>query len=85
MGGGVTDALPLHAPLAINGAVNGLWRYGHSPTLPTNSADAANYWADVDFRPGPPPPSSSAGGSSSTLHGGAVTASHPLRSRGSRS
>ncbi|MDX1981258.1 MAG: DUF4082 domain-containing protein [Bryobacteraceae bacterium] len=50
---------PLRAPADLAGAPNGLYRRAGSPTFPTDTYQAANYWVDVLFEPQqqqPPPP-----------------------------
>jgi hypothetical protein len=44
------DNPPLHA-LSNATATNGVFSYGSSPTFPTNSWQASNYWVDVLFAP----------------------------------
>jgi hypothetical protein len=41
------DAAPLHAP----GGNNGVYVYGPSSAIPTNSYNNTNYWVDVTFTP----------------------------------
>lgn len=53
-GGAFTSGLdnsPLHA-LSDLSAGNGVFGYGSSPTFPTNSYNASNYWVDVLFAAG---------------------------------
>ncbi len=45
-----TSSPPLQA-LANGTSENGLYAYGSSPTFPTNSYNATNYWVDVLFTP----------------------------------
>ena len=42
---------PLQA-LANGTSPNGVYAYGASPTFPTSSYNATNYWVDVLFAPG---------------------------------
>ena len=51
------DSRPLHALHSTPGAPNGLYKYSGSPTFPTNTFNAENYWVDVVYSPsgGPVP------------------------------
>ncbi len=58
--GGLTDAVSA-PPLTALGAAsspegNGLYAYGASPTYPTSTYQADNYYVDVDFTTSAPPP-----------------------------
>ncbi|RFC68498.1 MULTISPECIES: DUF4082 domain-containing protein [Mesorhizobium] len=44
-----TTSGPLTAPASVNGAGNGLYVYGNTSALPTQTYQAANYWVDVLF------------------------------------
>ncbi|MDQ1475116.1 MAG: large repetitive protein, partial [Actinomycetota bacterium] len=45
------DSRPLHALHSTPGAPNGLYKYSGSPTFPTNTFNAENYWVDVVYSP----------------------------------
>jgi hypothetical protein len=49
------DAAPLHAIRNFGTVTNGLYAYGATTTLPTNSYSATSYWVDVMFSPTPAP------------------------------
>jgi hypothetical protein len=53
LAGGV-DNPPLHA-LADSTSANGVYAYSFSPTFPTDSFEASNYWVDVLYTPAAPP------------------------------
>ena len=42
---------PLQAPRNTNGTVNGVYSYAGTPTFPTSTFTAANYWVDPVFSP----------------------------------
>ncbi|MCU1464977.1 MAG: hypothetical protein JWM72_905, partial [Actinomycetia bacterium] len=54
------DSVPLHALHNTTSAPNGLYKYSSTPTFPTNTFNAENYWVDVVYSgppvtaPGPP-------------------------------
>ena len=58
-GGAVLDSPPLHAARntgsSMTSTTNGVYSYSPTPTFPTNSFGAANYWVDVIFTPTPVP------------------------------
>ena len=41
---------PLQAPRNTNGTVNGVYSYAGTPTFPTDTFKATNYWVDVIFQ-----------------------------------
>src|SRR5438874_858170 len=41
---------PLQAPRNTNGSVNGVYSYSNTPTFPTDTFKATNYWVDVIFQ-----------------------------------
>ena len=45
---------PLQAPRNTNGSVNGVYSYADTPTFPTSTFNAANYWVDRSFPPKAP-------------------------------
>jgi hypothetical protein len=55
VGGNALNSPPLHAVPASSTATNGLYAYASSPTFPTSSFDASNYWVDPVFSPTGPP------------------------------
>ncbi len=54
------DRTPLHAPKALSGAPNGLYKYGSSAAFPDGGNDT-NYWVDVVYTPNTPAPQGFAG------------------------
>jgi hypothetical protein len=44
-----TDSVPLHALHNTTSAPNGLYKYSSTPTFPTNTFNAENYWVDVVY------------------------------------
>jgi hypothetical protein len=76
------DNQPLHAPATGASGGNGVYKYGASPSFPTDTYQASNYWVDVVFTTSAPadttPPQvssvSPAAGSSSAPVGTNVTA-----------
>jgi hypothetical protein len=50
------DRLPLHALKDGLDGGNGVYKYGPTPTFPTESFAASNYWVDVVFYDSTPPP-----------------------------
>ncbi len=46
---------PLQAPRNTNGTVNGVYSYAGTPTFPTDTFNATNYWVDVIFQTGTGP------------------------------
>ena len=61
------DNPPLHALASAGSGGNGVFRYGTSSAFPNQTFNAANYWVDVSFEPGPAP----------TLNSIAVTPGNP--------
>jgi N,N-dimethylformamidase beta subunit-like, C-terminal/Domain of unknown function (DUF4082)/Fibronectin type III domain/Bacterial Ig domain len=55
MGGNTLNSPPLHAVPASDTTTNGLYSYTSTPTFPTGSFDATNYWVDPVFTPAAPP------------------------------
>ena len=47
-----TDSVPLHALHNTTAAPNGLYKYSSTPTFPTNTFNAENYWVDVVYSGG---------------------------------
>jgi hypothetical protein len=47
------DNYPLHALATGENGGNGVYRYGTSSAFPNLTWEAANYWVDVVFTPGP--------------------------------
>jgi hypothetical protein len=46
------DCAPLHALKdGVDGAKNGVFRYGSAPGFPTDTFQSTNYWVDVVFEP----------------------------------
>ena len=54
-GGNMLNSPPLHAVPASVATTNGLYAYSSTPTFPTGSFDATNYWVDPVFTPSPIP------------------------------
>jgi hypothetical protein len=79
------DSPPLHALRNTGTTVNGLYTYSSSPTFPTGSFQAENYWVDPIFSPSPPPgqatnASAVAGSSSAALSWSAPSSGGPVTS-----
>jgi hypothetical protein len=51
----ITDSGPLHALRNAGSTTNGVFRYTTSPTFPSLTSSAANYWVDVVYNPVPAP------------------------------
>ncbi len=54
-GGNALNSPPLHAVPASDTTTNGLYAYTSTPTFPTSSFNATNYWVDPVFTPAPVP------------------------------
>ena len=54
-GNGVVDSPPLHALRTGPAGGNGVYTYTTSPTFPTSTFNAENYWVDVAFTQQPAP------------------------------
>jgi hypothetical protein len=54
-GGNMLNSPPLHAVPASDTTTNGLYAYTSTPSFPTGSFDATNYWVDPVFTPAAPP------------------------------
>jgi hypothetical protein len=55
LGSHVLDSPPLHATPASATTMNGFYAYASTPTFPTSSFNATNYWVDPVFTPAPIP------------------------------
>ncbi len=51
----ITDSGPLHALRNTGTTTNGVFRYTSSPSFPTLTSGASNYWVDVVYQPTPAP------------------------------
>jgi hypothetical protein len=64
------DRAPLHAPKAVSGAPNGLYKYGATSGFP-NGGNDTNYWVDVVYTP-------NSGGSQGFSGGGGGATAGPV-------
>ncbi len=79
-GGNVLSSAPLHASPASSASSNGIFTYAATPTFPTSTFNAANYWVDPVFSPATAP--GQVTGVSATPDAGAATVSWSAPSSG---